>query len=512
MLCTFLKGGCATAQPIQLIPQKSQTPQVTEEIMTSPLLPPLAEAEEEDGGFWEGTPPSIIETYFSKIPIHLTSPTLRALRTEVLKEKYPALAQNSSYEKERLSLFKETGQLDAARELLLETSLPNKEALLLDLQWQGGEAKKACEKISNLIRSSSNREWKEQNIYCLYATGEEERGKIALELLSESNSENISLLKALFDPSSPPPFDPSFSKSPFLLTVWSETGQEIPEDDLNNLSPASLVLLTKLEKIPQKTRLLAAQKAFTAGSLEEDDFSRFIESAPADSLLGKFAAALKTQTTEDLLPLFEEAAQDHLLSFIAKVFKADLLKIEPSLETLPLAPYLIHAFLEDAAKDRIKKWGAFYMREAPDEAIAVLPLLRLSLPNIKWTEDHLQAWQAYQKRLNPSEATQHSYALRRLFEALGESSGSPMTGEPSPLSWRQEKSLFEGESLDLLDAAVKSHRQGEIFLLTLNLIGETPLKDVSPDKMARLLEALKKAGYDEKARSLALDFLLAKGI
>jgi hypothetical protein len=98
--------------------------------------------EEEESGLWEGTPPSIIETYFSKIPIHLTSPTLRALRTEVLKEKYSLLAQNPSYEKARFSLFKETGQFDTARDLLLETSFTDKEALLLELQWQGGENQK----------------------------------------------------------------------------------------------------------------------------------------------------------------------------------------------------------------------------------------------------------------------------------------------------------------------------------------------------------------------------------
>ena len=85
-LCALLKGGYAVAQPIQLIPQKSQTPQIEEDI-TASALPSLQEEEESE--FWEGTPPSVIETYFSKIPLHLTSPALRTLRTAVLKEKYP---------------------------------------------------------------------------------------------------------------------------------------------------------------------------------------------------------------------------------------------------------------------------------------------------------------------------------------------------------------------------------------------------------------------------------------
>ncbi len=508
-LCVLL-GGQAMAQPIQLIPQKARVPQGEEDSITSSL--PSFQEEEESEDFWEGTPPSIIKTYFSKLPIRLTSPALRALRSEILKEKYTALAQNTSYEESRFSLLKETGQLDAAREFLGEASLPDKDALLLDLQWQEGKAKKACEKIANLIRSSSNGEWKKQNIYCLYANGEEERGKIALELLRETDSEDFSLLNALFDHSSSPPFDPSLAKSPFLLTVWAETNQEIPEDDLDRFSPASLALITQLEKIPQKTRLLAAQKAFAEGSLGEEDFSKLVENAPAESLLGKFASAFKTQKPEDLLTLLEEVSQDNALGFIAKVFKHELHKIEPSFTTLPLAPYLIRGFLEGTEKELAKKWGAFYMREAPDEAIAVFPLLYLAIPGIKWTGAHLQAWQAYQKRINSLEAAQSSYALRRLFQALGDSPGPAMAGEPSPPSWRQEQGLFEGESFDLLEAALKSHRKGEVLLLTLSVIGETPLKEVSPDKIARLIEALKKVGYTEAARSLALDFFLAKRI
>lgn len=507
-ICAFL-GGYVVAQPIQLIPQKSHTLQPEGDIITSTL--PSFE-EEERGDFWEGTPPSLIKSYFSKLPVHLTSPTLRLLRTVVLKEKYSPLAQNSSYEKERFTLLKETGQLDEARELLLETSLPDKEALLLDLQWQEGESKKACEKVSNLIRSSSDLEWKKENIYCLYADGEEERGKIALELLKESNSEDLPLLNALFDLSSPPPFSPDFAKSPFLLTVWSETKQEIPEDELKTLSPASLNLLMKLPKIPQQTRLLAAERAFVEGSFEEEECVKLVENAPADSLLGKVASALKTQNIEDLRHVLESALQDNTLGFIAKVFEAHFAKLEPSLETLSLASPLIHAFLENREKDLLKKWGAFYMREAPEEAIAVLPLLYLALPDIQWRETHLQAWQAYQKRINPLEATQHSYALRRLFQALGESPGPSMAGESPPSSWRQEKALFEGEGLNLLEAAVKSYRKGEALLLTLSIIGEMSLKEVSPDKIARLIEALKKVGYVKEARSLALDFLLAKGI
>lgn len=496
----FLPWNTAKAQPIQLIPKK--------EVQLSVL--PLPPSPHETTGIWEGTPLSIIEAYFPQIPVHLTSAALRALRSKVLNETYAPLPQSASYEKTRLSLLIETGHFEKAREILLETPLPNKESFLLDLQWLTNQKKKACEKIANLMRTAPILEWKTQNIYCLYVSGEEERGKIALELLSESDLKSAALLSALFDPALHPPFYPMIGKSPFLLTVWGETSQDIPEEALKLLSPASLALVAMLESFPFKTRLSAAEKAAAEGLFKPESFVALTQEAPPETLLGKFVSAFKAPTSEALLPLFEAAVHEKNLRFIAEVFQSDLLRIEPSLETLPLAPYLIRAFLSADQKNLAKKWSVFYMREAPDEAIALLPLLHLAFPQIPWGGPQIQAWQAYQMRLNPSTAPENSYSLRRLLNALQIPFGPEINGEPPLPSWRQEKTLFGGDSLDLLEAAVKSHREGEGLLLVLTLIGDTPLQDFSLDKLAHLLEALIHLGYPSKARALALDFLLAK--
>src|SRR5689334_15776687 len=101
------------------------------------------------------------------------------------------------------------------------------------------------------------------------------------------------------------------------------------------------------------------------------------------------------------------------------------------------------------------------MRESPDEAIAILPLLHLAFPENKWGEAQLQAWQAYQSRVHPERAAQRSYLLRNVLEALGEAPGPAMKGEPEAPSWRQRKALFDEKSLALLDSAAASKRKGE---------------------------------------------------
>jgi hypothetical protein len=501
----LLQNGYIHAQPIQLIPQNGGG-EVEQSQTDVPLISPQTLTE-----FWEGTPPSVIETYFPKLPLRLLSPTLRGLRSQITKEKYPELLQDGGYDKSLLSLLMAEGKEEQAREFLVETHLPEKESLLLDLQWLTGDTKKACEKITNLIRASSNGEWKKQNIYCLYLNGEEERAKIAAEVLGESSPAAAQLLNTLFDPSLKPPFDDTIAKSPFLLTVWLESKQDIPEDGLSKLPSSSLALIARSEKTPLSIRLLAAEKAFQQGTLKAEDFLTLLKEAPETEFWGQIVQALKSPNTENLLPLLERAEEEHKLDLIGQVFSSSLSAIEPSLETLPLASFMIRIFLQGEKKELAKKWGAFFMREAPDEAIAVAPCLHLSFPTSKWGESQIQAWQAYESRVHPKTAAQHSYELRRILDSLGEPSGQPMKDEPSPPSWRQKKALFDEQAAALLESAADSKRKGEVLLLTLVMIGETPLHELSADQLGLILKALYTAGYREESYSLALEVLEANG-
>lgn len=493
--------GDLRCEPIRLVPHHDRT-------VTSSLLLPITQ---ETGAFWGRTPSSLVEAHFSKIPLHLTSPTLRALRSLLLKENYNPLRGNTAFEKTIFFLLQDIGQLEEAQDFLVGTNLANKDSLLLDLQWLKGDHTKACEKISNLIRTSPDLEWKKQNVYCLYESGEKERAKIALELLNESKPEGFSLLNALFDSASPPPFEAAIARSPFLLTVWGATGQDIPKKALDTLSPASLALVAKTDEIPLKTRLLAAEKAFLKGTLKTEDFSALLREAPSSNFFMKTEAAFTALKSEEMLALCQTAFQQQRLGLLACLFKGILAKIEPSTETLPFAPYLIRAFLEANQKELAQKWGTYFMREAPEEAIGILPLLHLGFPEIKWGESQLQAYQAYQLRENPTQATERSYCIRHTLEVLEEPPGAPIKGESKSLSWREESLMFEGDSLNLIEAAIKSGRKGEVLLFVLTLIGNTPLRELSCNKLAPLLYALKEVGYAHQARSLALEFLLAKG-
>lgn len=489
-----------TAQPIQLIPHKEQKSEASLSDSTPQIM----------NGFWDGTPPSLFSTYYPKISIKLTSPTLQRIRTDILNEKYAPLSQDEAYERSLFNLLFKTGQMEKAQDFLANTFFSDKDELWMALKWAQGDYKAACDKIGNLLRSSPTLELKTQQVYCLFLRGEIERGKVASELLNESSPNVSPLINGLFDSSASFTFDDTIAKSPFLLNVWCSLGQEISEQDLETLPPALLRFIAKSEKAPQHTRLLAAQIALDEGSFTSDEFVSVLKEASQDSLFAKLALALKESNIKNLLPLFEKESQKKQLGLMAKAFKPLLSQLNPSQETLPLAPYLIRALLSVDEMNPAQKWGTFYMREKPEEAVALLPLLHIAFPEILWGEAQMKVWQAYQIRVNPQEAAHNSYSLRKILEALGEETGPALRGEASSPSWRQEKALLGETDPALLNAAANSNRKGEVYLLILASLGETPFKNIAVDKISHLIKALNKLGETEKARSLALEFLLAK--
>ncbi|MBX9621434.1 MAG: hypothetical protein K2X28_05325 [Alphaproteobacteria bacterium] len=322
--------------------------------------------ESQTNGFWEGTSSTVIEQYFPKIPLRPLSPTLRALRDELLKEKFELLITNYSYQEKLFELLVESGDLVSAESFLVSSTLPDKENGFLNLFYWAGKPEKACEKVTNLMRTSSSLNIRAQNVYCVYLSGEKERAKIALELLNESDKAVPPLLNALFDPSLAPIFEDAMGNSPFLLNLWCALRKEIPEKNLKVFSPAALVLIANAEKMPQETRLLAAQLALEYGLTTHPD---------------------------------------------------------------------------------------------------------VQLP----------------KRLEP----QNLALIQELLEG------------------REERA---DKDLELLKDAAKNKRKGEVLLLTLALLGETPLKDVPPARLTSLLKALIKIGYDQQAKALAAEYLVAKDL
>ncbi|MBX9786345.1 MAG: hypothetical protein K2Y08_03295, partial [Alphaproteobacteria bacterium] len=353
---SVFKSSLALALPVQLLPNKEGRG-----------APPCDfSIETQANGFWEGTSATFIEEYFPKIPLRLTSPTLRALRDEVLKEKVEALLTDPSYQEKLFDLLVKSGDLVSAENFLVSSTLSDKENGFLNLFYWEGKPEKACEKVANLMRISPSLEIRAQNVYCLYLNGEKERAKIALELLNESDKTVQPLLNELFDPSVTPTFENAMGSSPFLLTLWCALQKEIPEKDLRTLPPVALVLIANTEKMPQETRHLAAELALEYGLTTRPDVQ---------------------------LPKRREL--------------------------------------------------------------------------------------------------QNSAHVQELLEGRGE---------------------YGGKDLELLECAAKNKYKGEVLLLTLSLVGETPLKDIPSARLTSLLKALTKVGYDQQAKTLAAEYLMAKDL
>ncbi len=488
---TFLTQ--AFAQPIQLIPKIQENSYLVGD--NTPSL--------EFSTFWEGTPPSIVLAHLPKLTVDLTSLVLQEMRRKVLIENYDPLNQDLAYEETRLQLFQKIGNFHDALELLSNTHLPNKDTLWVNLKWAQAEPKSACHKVENLLRTTPAHDWKIQNVYCLYSNGEKERGKVAAEILEETSTDIPSVINQLFDPELAVNFNKEIGESPFLLYVWCSLGHTIPENDLKTFCPASLRLVAQSEHMSESTRLWAAQHALDQGSLANTTFLSYLKSDFKNSLFNNFKSTLEQKDFQKLLVQFEEARDSQQFRLIAKAFYPLFVQLNPSPEALALTPFLIRVFLNVGEFEAARKWGTYYTREAPEEAVVLMPLLHIAFPQNPWGESQLKAWQTSQVQ-----APQRSYILRKILEALGENPGSAMIGEPLAPSWRQEQAILGEMDSVLLNAAADGKRTGEIYLLILSNIGDTSLSELPVEKIAHFIRALNKAGHSDKARKLALEYLV----
>lgn len=71
---------------------------------------------------------------------------------------------------------------------------------------------------------------------------------------------------------------------------------------------------------------------------------------------------------------------------------------------------------------------------------------------------------------------------------------------------------YGGGDLELLESVAKNKRKGEVLLLALAILGETPLKDIPSARLTSILKALIKVGYDQQAKALAAEYLVAKDL
>src|SRR6187551_2232322 len=110
---SLLASPFVCALPVQLLPNKEGGGAPSYDFSV----------ESQTNGFWEGTSATFIEEYLPKIPLRLTSPTLRALRDEVLKEKFEPLLTNSSYQEKIFKLLVESGDLVSAENFLVSSTL-----------------------------------------------------------------------------------------------------------------------------------------------------------------------------------------------------------------------------------------------------------------------------------------------------------------------------------------------------------------------------------------------------
>lgn len=102
---------------------------------------------------------------------------------------------------------------------------------------------------------------------------------------------------------------------------------------------------------------------------------------------------------------------------------------------------------------------------------------------------------------------QTRYFYQRLAK-LFDLDGSQLGAEIPVLSFRQDLGVPQ-EDIDLLLAAAKAKRQGEVLLISEALLSKDA--QIHPEVFIKILMVLKAAGYDAESQDVALDLVKAQG-
>jgi len=414
--------------------------------------------------------------------------------------------------------------------------------LLTELSWRAGDLDGACAVVQESVpRLPVDSFWQEATIFCQLHAGQSSEAMLSLDLLREQGEGDdafFALADAL-DGNRKVKVPPLPAATPLYLAMAHAAGVPLPGVALREPPPLMLALIAESAEAPVDQRLAAAETAAAAGVLSPQRLAAAYTAESADP--GKLDTALDLPdigTTPQTRAILYQAAvhagvPQQRAKLIQKALQTDTLDANYWARLQIYLPLLagitptseLSWFAPDAARHlyaggKLREAGAWValLQQAqpaqPDVAAALPPLQSL---------DYLAANgglapgadpQSMMPKLPPGDP--RTARVRALFNALQEplenSSGEQpqvalVVDAPSPAMPQQNVNLW----LDLGEAAAK-HRIGETVLLSLVGLNATGLADAEPEWLARAVTSLRRVGFEEEARRLAVEAAIANGL
>ena len=524
----------------------------------------------EDGGFpidmWQGTSREVIESLLERMPVRMTSRTMRELTRRLLLSIAPppaappaavasAAATPSAAMPSHLLVLRarrlaELGEVPALISLLsVVPAHAEQEALErmhVEAFFLSHERDEACRLVRNGITIYHEQPfWQQAMIFCNMAAGDLDRGMLGLDLMREQGHAEDPYFFALASRflGITDPLPEVETLSPLHLAMLRAADLPPPALAPDRAAPGLLYAMATDPEIEPARRATAAEMACAQGIIDGPALAEGylaltftpeqlgnpigaaagLERHEARALLYQAARGetLAATRAEILRVALEQALEDDLYPAAIALYHDVVAGIDPVPQMAWFAATAGLALYGGGEHAQASAWLALGRQEAiinpqASAAVAALwPYSRLAGGDSFTTDGSLTAWHDMRTAAGQSPPAGALALLRSAFQALGEQdqlSWSELTTQVARDEPRDTARMPEAAYLFALQDASEARRLGETVLLSAIVLGEAGPAKAHDMALGAVLAALSRVGLDHEARRLAIEAALARGV
>jgi len=422
--------------------------------------------------------------------------------------------------------------------------------VMLDAALAAYDNSGACTLVRSRMDRLNDAYWQKALIFCQALANEHGRAQLGLTMLREQNVPDdpaFARLLAALGGDTRSAASPLPEPTPLHLAMLRAARQNVPAELASSSDPLLLRMIATTPNVTADPRLIAAERAEAFGALSSEALAQLYDSVAftpeqlsnaltfaqgdrgprgrAVMYRAAKAQSVGVARAEALQRSWKLARERGGYATAVRVSLPLLVEMQPSQELAFFAGDAVRALLFAGKLEDARRWNTLIRAEAmagnPPALISealVWPLLWLADPEERKNDKvplatRFAAWHQAQEKADAAAFRGRAALLATLIVSSGERPDPAMINALLPAALSRDPAPMPNLGLWLgTGAALESGRVAETALFTLDMLGPEGAAGAAPHTVALVLDALRAAGLDADARTLAIEAAVAAGL
>jgi len=439
------------------------------------------------------------------------------------------------------------GLVDSAGQRAMTPAAYQSEVELLLLR---GDNDAACQVAQNALATGTDDGTAMTLVFCQRLAGQNAAADLGLAVLEDTGAQLDDRFMALdhgLASGQAVSLDSLAGADPLLFAMTLATGTTLDPALLDDAPAPIMRAAAMLDALPFETRLVAAERAVAAGTMDGATLGRLYSAASfneeqivnalsrADQTTGPLGRALLFQAAqrqtlpaakaEALSSLLRHAARDDgQLGFLAasRGIAPDVIGIVAGSEVAWFSGDASMALLAAGEPEAAARWWPLLEDRARNDqvaaaqAAALWPIFRLAFgEQLADDGSRMATWRDARARIAPERLPEQTELFLALMAALDDRAAESLTVDalaaPATTQATAQQTSNAGERVALA-AAARDGRVGDAVLLSLVLLGSDGPAGADPIVLGEVIEVLRAIDLGREARLLAMEAAFANAI